>query len=379
MLGRTQTKRRDRLEQGGLFRRGRGRLIPTFSKAHAIELHHPRLRLSGVGWEHFASVAVCVCLILFLFFEVATARQNFHRSGFVRWNGGLCEAIHIREGRWYKTSLRSDLVVELQHSTVVAAEFIAILVVSPDGQGFFPLLNVVPFFLTRHLVGWQILRMSGSGGNIRPTTTRHDASPWSVPDSLKALDLISAETTSGLTYATSGKGIAEVVRWCLTSIVERNRHARFFGFWIGHQNNSIAMFRLHVNIGAQFNRSMFPRQVISSDLLINAFRHFDSLSIGLPRVEAEHQKSEDFEYKSRMTQIASEVFTNYARPALRDFVALIYLCVAVVLTAFGLSLLQFRPPRDWSNQLRNATLLFGLAVLIVGQAFFWRFLAVISA
>jgi hypothetical protein len=54
------------------------------------------------------------------------------------------------------------------------------------------------------------------------------------------------------------------------------------------------------------------------------------------------------------------------------------LCVAICLTAFGLSILQFRPPRNWSNRLRNASLLFGLVVLIVGQAYLWRFLDLVG-
>ncbi len=59
--------------------------------------------------------------------------------------------------------------------------------------------------------------------------------------------------------------------------------------------------------------------------------------------------------------------------------AVVCLCAAFVLTAFGLSVLQFRPPRDWSNRLRNATLLFGLAMLVIGAACLWGCLALLGA
>ncbi len=120
------------------------------------------------------------------------------------------------------------------------------------------------------------------------------------------------------------------------------------------------------------------QRAAAQHLLVNASRHFEPLFIGLPRVEGENEESQDFEKESRVMQIASKVFAEYAFPAFRVIKELAYLCVAIFLTGFGLSILQFRPPRDWSNRLRNGTLLFGLVVLVVGQACFWRFLDLVG-
>lgn len=130
---------------------------------------------------------------------------------------------------------------------------------------------------------------------------------------------------------------------------------------------------------SRWSRAIWVYQrATAQHLLVNASRHFEPLFIGLPRIEGENEESQDFEKESRPMQFVAEVFSNYALPALRAVVALTYLCIAVALTAFGLSLLQFRPPRDWSNRLRNATLLFGLVVPVVSQACFWRFLDLVS-
>lgn len=101
--------------------------------------------------------------------------------------------------------------------------------------------------------------------------------------------------------------------------------------------------------------------------------------IGLSRIETNDQKAHYFDKEGRAVHAASKVFSEYVLPAFRAIKELAYLCVAIFLTGFGLSILQFRPPRDWSSRVRNATLIFGLVMLIVGQVFFWSFLVFISA
>jgi hypothetical protein len=103
-----------------------------------------------------------------------------------------------------------------------------------------------------------------------------------------------------------------------------------------------------------------------------------------PKTECQSGVDDDDEDTQRLKdesgamQTAAEIFGEYAEPTIHVFAAIAAFCGAFVLTAFGLSVLQFRPPRDWSNRLRNATLLFGVSCLVVGQVCLWCFLNLVS-
>lgn len=95
---------------------------------------------------------------------------------------------------------------------------------------------------------------------------------------------------------------------------------------------------------------------------------------GLVGIEAQDDQTDNFENESGTITFEAKVFEYYVKPALRLTEELTCAIFSVFFVAFGWSLLQFRPPRDWSNRLRNATLFAGIAFLFVGQWLLWRVL-----
>jgi hypothetical protein len=95
-------------------------------------------------------------------------------------------------------------------------------------------------------------------------------------------------------------------------------------------------------------------------------------------VDDDDEDAQRLKDESGAMQTAAEIFGEYAEPTIHVFAVIAVFCGAFVLTAFGLSVLQFRPPRDWSNRLRNATLLFGVICLVVGQVCLWCFLNLVG-
>lgn len=233
--------------QGALFRRCGDRLA-----------HHFRM-----GWEHFASVAVSVCLIVFLFLRLRASLQNFHWSWFVRRNNGLSKTIHIHKNRWKEAAPRNRLICETQHPTVIPTKLVAILIVTPNGKSFSPCFDLAPFLIGRHLFGWHIFNARRSGGDVRTTAYSGETPERSLSYSLITLNMVPVEFASGFAYTPSREIIMEIVGWSLTSVEERNGDARFVGLRIGDQIDGIAMFSLHADIGAQFSRSVFARSTIS--------------------------------------------------------------------------------------------------------------------
>jgi hypothetical protein len=216
-----------------------------------------------MGWKHFASVAVCVCLSLFLFLRLGASLQDFHRSGFIGRNDGLSKAIHVHKHGWNETASRTGLIFKAQHLTVIPAELVAILVVPINVKVALCSYDLIPFLFGRHLFSRQILGVDRFSGDVSTAATGGDTPKRSFSDSLIMLNMVPVESASGFTYTSSREISMEIVGWSLTSVKKRNGDARFLSLRVSDQVKGIVMFSLHTHIGAQFNRSIFPRSTIS--------------------------------------------------------------------------------------------------------------------
>lgn len=138
-----------------------------------------------------------------------------------------------------------------------------------------------------------------------------------------------------------------------------------------NQKALLIIFRdIEVRIGAQV--------FVNHESALNRLKSLARQAIRSPSfegVDARHQYGHYFQSERSLVQAAFEVFEDYAPPAFYIFIELICLGAWILLTGVGFSILQFRPPRDWSNRLRNATLLFGFVTLIVGQVCLLGFFA----
>jgi hypothetical protein len=91
----------------------------------------------------------------------------------------------------------------------------------------------------------------------------------------------------------------------------------------------------------------------------------------LIRVIKQADQAEDFDNESSTIKSESEIFKKYAAPALNTLTGLIEAVAGLFFIALGWSGIQFRAPRDWSDRLRNVTLLASIGFLLLGGFLFW--------